>query len=396
MSHHTKHCSKKSPSTHHRFPIMRFIREHILHHQIPLNLNWMWNFGSMATFVFIIMMMTGIFLAMFYTAHVDYAFDSIQNIMRHIRWGWMMRFIHINGATLFFVALYAHIARGLYYASYKSPCEATWIFGMIIFVMVMISAFTGNVLPWGQINYWSATVIINLCSVIPFAGDFLQKWICGGSFVQNATLHRFFIVHFLMPFAMLILIIFHLIALRLHGSSHPQGRHPVRKIPFHPYYTVKDILGICILMLIWGFLTFFASDFFTECSENYTRANLHITPSHIIPAWYFRPFYAILCTVPSKIFGVILMIGSILILFIVPWLDRSHVYAPRQRFLYRWMCRGLGICFLTLIWTGSHAPDGTLLFISRCATAYYFIYFLAGMPIVSYVERKKMRTESKV
>jgi len=371
----------------HRLPIFSWI-EHVAHeYPTPKNLNYLWNFGSLAGITLVIMIISGIWLAMQYTPHVNYAFESVERIMRDVNGGWFLRYLHMNGASMFFIAVYIHIARGLYYGSYKNPRELLWILGVFILILMMATAFMGYVLPWGQMSFWGATVITNLFSAIPLIGNYIVELLWGGFSVDNPTLNRFFALHFLLPFILVAVIMLHVMALHHHGSNNPTGIEPDKSetIPFHPYYTSKDALGVGVFLLIWMFFVFFKPNFFGE-ADNYIPANPLVTPEHIVPEWYFLPLYAILRSVPDKLGGVILMFSAILVLFIVPWLDSSKIRSANHRPLYRKCFWLFIISCIFLGWAGGQAPEGTALIISRIATVYYFIFFIILMPTLGKIE----------
>ena len=372
----------------HRLPILSFLKEHLADKPEPSNLNYMWNFGSLAGIMLVIMIITGLFLAMHYTPHVSHAFSSVEMIMRNVNYGWLLRYAHANGASMFFIIVYLHISRGLYYGSYKQPRELLWIMGVIIFLLMMATAFMGYVLPWGQMSFWGATVITNLFSSIPFVGESIVTWLWGGFSVDNPTLNRFFVLHYLFPFLIVGVVFLHLIALSTHGSNNPEGKDPPKKekIPFHPYYTVKDLFGLGVFFIIYSIFIFFAPNFFGE-PDNYIPANPLVTPAHIVPEWYFLPFYAILRSVPDKLGGVILMIGAILILIVLPWLDTLNVRSGRYRPIFRVLYfTWIASCFV-LGWCGMHSPEGIYLWAGRAATLYYFSFFLS-LPLIGKMEMK--------
>ena len=372
-----------------RLPVFTFIDKELGNYPTPRNLNYFWNFGSLAGVTLVIMILTGIFLAMHYTPQVDLAFDSVERIMREVNYGWLIRYIHMNGASMFFIAVYIHMFRSLFYGSYKAPRELLWIFGVLILLLMMATAFMGYVLPWGQMSYWGATVITNLFSAIPLVGDSIVTWLWGGFSVDNPTLNRFFALHYLLPFLMVAFVGLHLITLHTFGSNNPTGverTKPEESIPFHPYYTVKDLFGLGVFLSIWGGIVFFAPNFFGE-PDNYIPANPLVTPAHIVPEWYFLPFYAILRSVPDKLGGVTLMFGAILVLFVLPWLDSHPVRSGRYRPIFKIFYVVLFTACLTLGWVGSQQPEGWPLWIGRIATFYYFFHFLILLPILSRIEK---------
>lgn len=378
-----------------RLPIFTFL-EHLAEYRAPKNLSYLWNLGSIAGIALVIQIVTGILLAMHYTPHVDYAFDSVEKIMRNVNYGWLIRYTHAVGASMFFVAVYLHIFRGLYYGSYKTPRELLWHIGIIIFITMMATAFMGYVLPWGQMSYWGATVITNLFSAVPVVGKGIVEWLWGGFAVDNPTLNRFFALHYLLPFIIVGLVMLHLVALHMHGSNNPKGidvKSDKDTIPFHPYYTIKDFVGFGVYFLIFAFFIFYEPNYLGH-PDNYVKANPMVTPAHIVPEWYFLPFYAILRAVPSKLGGVILMFGAILILFFLPWLDRSKVrsndYRPWSKIAF-WL---FVIDCLILGYVGGQPPEEPYLSISRVAATYYFFHFLVLVPFIAKYEKPLPLPES--
>lgn len=379
-----------------RLPVFTFINHELRDYATPKNLNYLWNFGSLAGIILVVMIISGLFLAMSYTPDALLAFDSVERIMRDVNYGWLIRYIHMNGASMFFIVVYIHMFRGLYYGSYKAPRELLWILGVVILLLMMATAFMGYVLPWGQMSFWGATVITNLFSAFPWVGESIVTWLWGGFAVANPTLNRFFALHFLLPFVIIAVVMLHLIALHQHGSNNPLGidkKSPKDTIPFHPYYTFKDLFGLGVLILVWSFFVFFSPNFFGE-PDNYIPANPLVTPVHIVPEWYFLPFYAILRAIPDKLGGVLLMFGAIFVLFLLPWLDRSPVRSARFRPLYKWCFWVLLAVCLTLGWVGGKPPEGSYMVIARGATAYYFFHFLILLPLLGYIERPLPLPES--
>jgi ubiquinol-cytochrome c reductase cytochrome b subunit len=371
-----------------RLPAIGYVLEHIKVYKTPRNLNYLWNFGSLAGIGLVIQILTGIFLAMHYTPHVDYAFDSVENIMRNVNYGWLIRYLHAVGASMFFAATYMHMTRSLYYGSYKYPRELLWQVGLVIFLVMMATAFMGYVLPWGQMSYWGATVITNLFSAIPLVGESIVTWLWGGFSVANATLNRFYALHYLFPFIIVALVFIHLLALHTHGSNNPTGVKLPEKdmIPFHPYYTIKDIFGFGIYLLLFCYFVFYQPNYLGH-PDNYIPADPLVTPPHIVPEWYFLPFYAILRAIPSKLGGVIAMFSAIIILFFLPWLDRSKVRSCNNRKLYRvFLITFIANCLL-LGYLGGQAVEEPFITISRISAAYYFLHLLVILPLVSYRER---------
>ncbi len=374
-----------------RLPVISFVRKELRDYPTPKNLNYAWNMGSLSGVALVIMILTGVFLAMHYTPHVDHAFESVEHIMRDVNYGWLIRYIHMNGASMFFIVVYIHIFRGLYYGSYKAPRELLWILGVVIFLLMMATAFMGYVLPWGQMSFWGATVITNLFSVIPLIGDSIVTWLWGGFSVSNPTLNRFFALHYLLPFLIVGMVMLHLVALHQHKSNNPLGIDLEAKgdfLPFHPYYTYKDLFGLGIFLLCWLGLVFFAPNFFNE-PDNYIPANPLVTPPHIVPEWYFLPFYAILRSVPDKLGGVLLMFGAIAILFFLPWIDKSPVRSARFRPAFRMAFWVFLINCLLLGWMGAKPAEGLYVLIARVATIYYFFHFLVLIPLIVKFEKPK-------
>ncbi len=372
-----------------RLPIFSVLREALVDHPTPRNLNYWWNFGSLAGITLVIMIVSGLLLSMHYVAHVDLAFDSVEHIMRDVNYGWLLRYIHSVGASMFFLIVYIHISRGLYYGSYKSPREVLWWLGIIIFFLMIITAFLGYTLPWGQMSFWGATVITNLFSAIPLIGDNIVTWLWGGFSIDNPTLNRFYSLHFLIPFIIVGVVFLHIVALHKFGSNNPTGIDLTlkqEKIPFHPYYTAKDFFGYGVFFIIFGIFVFFLPNLLGH-PENYIPADPFVTPEHIIPEWYFLPFYAILRAIPFKLLGVLAMLGSILILFVLPWLDTCKVRSCRFRPIYKQFYWIFIFNFIVLGWVGSKVPEGHYLIISRICTAYYFTHFLIILPILGMFEK---------
>ena len=372
-----------------RLPVFTFINHNLRDYPTPKNLNYFWNFGSLAGITLVIMIVTGILLAMQYTANTDIAFDSVERIMRDVNNGWLLRYIHMNGASMFFIIVYIHIFRGLYYGSYKYPREILWMLGVVILLLMMATAFMGYVLPWGQMSFWGATVITNLFSAFPVIGDYIVTFLWGGFSVDNPTLSRFFVLHYLLPFGIVGVVALHLVALHQFGSNNPTGldvKSEGDTIPFHPYYTVKDYLGLGVYLIIFAGLVFFAPNFLGH-PDNYIPANPLQTPAHIVPEWYFLPFYAILRAVPDKLMGVLLMFAAVMVLFFLPWLDKHKVRSANFRPYYRQFYWLFLLDCLILGWVGAMPAEGIYVLISRVATAYYFGFFLIIMPFLSRFEK---------
>lgn len=371
-----------------RLPIFSFLR-HLGEYRTPKNLNYMWNFGSIAGIALVIQMVTGIVLAMHYSPNDATAFSSVEYIMRNVNYGWLLRYVHAVGASMFFVAVYVHIARGMYYGSYKSPRELVWFFGLFIFILMMATAFMGYVLPWGQMSFWGATVITNLFSAIPLVGESIVRWLWGGFSVGDATLNRFFALHYLLPFVIVGVVIIHIMALHVHGSNNPKGIEVKSKndtVPFHPYYTVKDFVGFGVYFMVFAYFVFYQPNYLGH-PDNYIESNPMVTPEHIVPEWYFLPFYAILRAIPSKLGGVVMMFSGILILFALPWLDHSKVKSASYRPLFRIMFWVFMFDVIALGYLGGQPPEGVYIFLGRLATAYYFTHFMVVLPFVSRYEK---------
>jgi ubiquinol-cytochrome c reductase cytochrome b/c1 subunit len=374
-----------------RLPFVGLLQHELYEYPTPRNLSYWWNYGSLAGIMLVVMIVTGVFLAMQYTPNADYAFDSVERIMRDVDWGWMMRYAHMNGASMFFAIVYIHLFRGLYYGSYKQPRELLWILGVIILILMIMTAFMGYVLPWGQMSYWAATVITNLFSAIPLIGQNIVTFLWGGFTVGNPTLNRFYALHYLLPFVILAIVLLHLIALHRFGSNNPLGidlKGPQDTLPFHPYFTIKDLFGLTVFLLVYAFFIFYAPNILGN-SDNYIPANPMQTPNHIVPEWYLLPYYAILRSVPNKLLGVIMAFGSIFLLFIVPWLDTSPVRSARFRPVYKWVFWLLVIDVIALAWVGANPPEGLVVTVGQIATFYYFVHFLVLFPLIGKLERPR-------
>ena len=397
---------------HRRLPIVELLYNTLMI-PTPKNLNWMWIWGIVLAFALVLQIVTGVILAMHYVPNVDLAFASIEQIMRNVNSGWAIRYIHMNGASLFFVAVYAHIFRGLYYGSYKAPREVTWIIGMLIYLVMMATAFMGYVLPWGQMSFWGATVITGLFGAIPFVGDAIQTWLLGGPSVNNATLNRFLSLHFLLPFVIAGLVIVHIWAFHTTGNSNPTGvevRRTSRKeadadtLPFWPYFVIKDLFALAVVLVGFFAVVGFMPNFLGH-PDNYIEANPLITPAEIVPEWYFLPFYAILRAfdgdvwvviwaswltggiIDAKFFGVLAMFGSIVVLALVPWLDTSSIRSGRYRSSFKWWFWLLGFDFMVLMWSGARPIEGIYPYIALIATTYWFAYFLVILPLLGIFEK---------
>ena len=366
------------------------LANHLTDYPTPKNLNYWWTFGGILTFCLITQIVTGLTLAMHYIAHADMAFDSVEHIMRDVNYGWLIRYIHSNGASMFFLAVYIHIFRSLFYGSYKAPREIIWILGIIIYLLMMAAAFMGYVLPWGQMSFWGATVITNLFSAIPLVGEGIVTWLWGGYSVDNPTLTRFFTLHYLIPFLILGLVVLHIWALHVPGNNNPVGidiKKPSKDtVPFHPYIVIKDTFALLMFMIIFAFFVFYSPNVLGH-ADNYIEANPMVTPAHIVPEWYLLPFYAILRSVPDKLLGVIAMLSAILILAALPWLDTSKIRSAVFRPLYRQFYWILVLDVLVLGYVGAMPAEGLYLLIARVATAYYFAHFLIILPLLGFKEK---------
>jgi ubiquinol-cytochrome c reductase cytochrome b subunit len=373
----------------HRLPIFSYIEKEYHAFPTPKNFNYFWNFGAIATLMLVLMIATGVVLAMNYMPNADLAFASVERIMRDVPSGWLIRYMHMTGASFFFAAVYIHICRGLYYGSYKAPRELLWILGVVILLLMMATAFLGYVLPWGQMSFWGATVITNLFSAIPVVGDSIVTWLWGGFAVDNPTLNRFFALHYLLPFIIVAVVALHVVALHVHGSNNPLGidpKGPQDTVPFHPYYTMKDGFGLTVFLIFYAAFVFFAPNSLGE-PVNYVQANPLVTPNEIVPEWYLLPFYAILRSIPDKLGGVIAMFGAIAILFVLPWLDTSRVRSCTFRPVYKWFVFLLVADVFMLGFCGANPPEGWFVVASRLGTIYYFFHFLVLLPILGKIER---------
>jgi len=375
-----------------RLPIGGLVHSSFIAYPTPRNLNYFWTFGAILSFMLVAQIITGIVLAMHYTPHVDYAFSSVEHIMRDVNWGWFMRYSHANGASMFFIAVYIHMFRGLYYGSYKAPREVLWILGVVIFLVMMATAFMGYVLPWGQMSFWGATVITNLFSAIPLVGDAITTWLWGGYSVDNPTLNRFFALHYLMPFMLIGVVILHVWALHVSGQNNPTGvevKNVQRDtLPFTPFATVKDSFALVIFLIFFSWWIFYVPNYLGH-ADNYIEANPLVTPAHIVPEWYFLPFYAILRAIPSKLGGVIAMFGSIAILAFLPWLDTSKVRSANYRPVYRVFFIVFVLTCIGLGYLGAMPAEGGYVLASRLLTLYYFGFFLVILPLLGLYETTK-------
>ena len=381
-----------------KLPLPRFVYNAIgAGYPVPRNLNYWWNFGFLAMVCLVLQIVTGIILAMHYAPNALVAFDSTEHIMRDVNWGWMLRYAHANGASAFFVVIYIHIFRGFFYGSYKAPREMVWLLGVVIFLLMMATAFMGYVLPWGQMSFWGAKVITGLFSAIPIVGEPLQQWLLGGFAPDNAALNRFFSLHYPLPFVIVGVVVLHIWALHIPGSSNPTGvevKSESDTVPFHPYFIAKDGWAVGAFLFIYCAVLFFAPNYLGH-PDNYIPANPMSTPAHIVPEWYFWPFYAILRAftfdfffIPAKLMGVLAMFGAILVWFFLPWLDRSPVRSGHYRPTFRkffWF--GLIPAMAVLFYCGGAPAEEPYVMLSQIASFYYFAHFLIILPIVSSIEK---------
>ena len=367
-------------------PVINILNDHLIDYPTPINLNYMWNFGSMAGIFLVVQILTGIFLAMHYTPHVDLAFLSVEHIMRDVNNGWLIRYLHANGASMFFLVVYIHVGRGLYYGSYQKPRGIVWGVGVVILILMMATAFMGYVLPWGQMSFWAATVITNLFSAFPIVGEPIVAWLWGGFSVDNATLNRFFSFHYLLPFLIVGAVIVHIAVLHQNGSNNPLGVSAgVDKIPFYPYFIFKDLFSWVIFFILYLGFVFFAPNYLGH-TDNYIEANPMVTPAHIVPEWYFLPFYAILRSIPHKLGGVIAMFAALLVLLVLPIISTSEVRSSSFRPIHRGLFWLLVFDYLVLGWIGGCAPESPYLEIGQIATFFYFFYFLVILPVLGVLE----------
>jgi len=375
-----------------RFPLTAFLKHELSEYPTPRNLSYWWNFGSLAGLVLVIQILSGIFLAMHYKADSTLAFDSIEHIMRDVNYGWLIRYIHSTGASAFFAVIFIHMARTLYYGSYRAPRELMWWTGQVLLLMLMATAFMGYLLPWGQMSYWGAQVITNLFRATPFIGDQVVIWLRGDFAVGDATLTRFFALHYLFPFLITGMVMVHLVALHMVKSSNPSGIDLAAKnnIPFHPYFTVKDLFGVGVFLLIFCAFVFYSPNTFIE-AENNLPADPMKTPAHIVPEWYFLPFYAILRAVPDLLGGVVAMAMSVMIFAAMPYLDRSKIPGgARHRPFFRVLFYVFAIDVLVLTYVGMKPPEGVLIPVGQVATFIYFGLFVL-LPFISKKEEQWLR-----
>ncbi|MEP2579593.1 MAG: cytochrome b/b6 [Roseibium sp.] len=374
-----------------RLPIMGLAHSSFVAYPTPRNLNYWWTFGAILSFVLAEQIITGIVLAMHYVPAGSLAFSSVESIMRDVNFGWLLRYIHANGASLFFFAVYIHMFRGMYYGSYKEPREVLWILGVLILLLMIAAAFMGYVLPWGQMSFWAATVITNLFSAIPLVGPSITEWLWGGFAVDSATLNRFYALHYLLPFMIAGVVVLHIWALHVSGQNNPLGIDVKSKkdtLPFTPFATIKDMFATVVFLILFAWLVLYLPNYMGH-PDNYIPADPLKTPAHIVPEWYFLPFYAILRAIPDKLLGVIALFAAIAVLFLLPWFDTSRVRSAKFRPIFRqffWIfvlvCIGLG-------YLGSQPAEGGYVIASRILTAYYFLHFLVILPVIGLIERPK-------
>jgi ubiquinol-cytochrome c reductase cytochrome b subunit len=378
-----------------RLPLPRLVYDSFVAYPVPRNLNYAYTFGGILALFLVVQILSGVVLAMHYAANSAIAFDSVEKIMRDVNWGWMLRYMHANGASFFFIAVYVHIFRGLYYGSYKGPREVLWILGVIIFLLMMATAFMGYVLPWGQMSFWGATVITGFFTAFPLIGDPIQQLLLGGFAVDNATLNRFFSLHYLLPFMIAGVVILHVWALHVTGQTNPTGvevKSSKDTVPFSPHATVKDGFAMVVFLVIFAYMLFYMPNYLGH-PDNYIEANPLKTPSHIVPEWYFLPFYAMLRAITfnigpidSKLGGVLVMFGSIIVLFFLPWLDTSRIRSTAFRPVYRIFFWVFVANAIMLGWLGSKPAESPYTWLSLIGTIYYFGHFLIVLPVLGLVE----------
>lgn len=374
--------------------LVSFVASHLVYYPTPISLTYAWSFGSLAGVTLVVQMVSGIFLSMHYTANIDLAFSSIEYIMRDVKNGWLLRYIHANGASMFFIVVYAHICRGLYYGSYMEPRELLWCSGVVLILLMMATAFTGYVLPWGQMSLWGATVITSMVTAIPVAGKPIVQWLWGGYTVANPTLNRFYSIHFVLPFLIAGVTLIHLALLHKVGSNSPIGSDTgVDNIPFYPYYVSKDIFAFTVYLLIFGIFVFYFPNVLNH-PDNYIPADPLHTPAHVVPEWYFLPYYAILRSIPHKAGGIVAMLGSLLVLFLIPFINTSDVRNTTYRPLFK-ICFWIFIAdFAVLMWVGQKPVKDVFILTGQIATIYYFAFFLVLIPIIGTIESKLVHHKS--
>ena len=370
-----------------KYPIFSLVNDHLISYPTPINIHYAWNFGFLSSICLIVQILTGIFLAMHYTPHIDLAFASVEHIMRDVNYGWLLRYLHANGASMFFVIVYIHVFRGIYFGSYVKPKQWVWLVGVLILLLMIITAFIGYVLPWGQMSLWGATVITNLVSAIPIIGNSIVAWLWGGFSVDNATLNRFFSLHYLLPFVIVAMSLLHITLLHQDGSNNPLGiETKVDKINMFPYFIIKDFLGLVFFFIVFCIFVYFFPNVLGH-SDNYIEANPMVTPAHIVPEWYFLPFYAILRSIPHKLGGVIAMLASILILAALPWIHSTEIRSSRFRPIYKFFFGILLSCCLLLGWIGGMPVEDPYIIIGQILSIFYFLFFIFFIPVLGQFEK---------
>lgn len=374
-----------------RLPLPRMLEKEYLKFRVPRNLNYFWSFGGILMLSLLLLIISGLALGMHYKPSEAEAFASVERIMRNVNFGWLIRYIHMNAASFFFIAVYIHIFRALYFGSYKFPRELLWIIGLVIYFMMVATAFLGYTLPWGQMSYWGATVITNLFTAIPLVGDAIYAWLLGGYAVGDSTLNRFYVLHWLLAFGIVGVVLLHITALHITGSNNPAGIEPTTEsetVTFNPFMTSKDLFGAAVFFTLFAFVLLFAPNYLGH-PDNNIPANPLVTPAHIVPEWYFLPFYAILRAIPDKLLGAVAMVSSIGLLAALPWLDRSPVRSCVFRPVWKWLTLGLVVDFFVLMWAGAMPAEGVYLWIARAGTLYWFAYLLILAPLVGIYEVPK-------
>jgi ubiquinol-cytochrome c reductase cytochrome b/c1 subunit len=374
-----------------RLPIVGLVHSSFVAFPNPRNLNYFWTFGGILAFMLVSQIVTGVILAMHYTPEASLAFKSVEGIMRNVNYGWLLRYWHANGASMFFLAVYIHIFRGMYYGSYKAPREVLWLLGIVIYLLMMATGFMGYVLPWGQMSFWGATVITSLFGAIPVIGNWLTHLLWGGFSVDNATLNRFYSLHYLLPFMIAGVVVLHIWALHVPGSNNPAGiekKSAKDTLPFHPYFTVKDGFALVCFLLVYAWIVFYIPNYLNH-SDNYIEANPLVTPQHIVPEWYYLPFYAILRSIPSKLMGVVAMFMAIVLLAFLPWLDTSRVKSANYRPMYKIAFWLFALDAVLLGYIGSQPPEGLYVLFGRIFTAYYFFQLVILLPLLGFIETPK-------
>ena len=372
-----------------RLPIFRMFKYEYLDFQVPRSLNYFWSFGGILMICLILLIITGLTLGMHYKPDAEKAFDSVEYIMRDVNYGWLLRYMHMNLASFFFIAVYIHIFRAMYFGSYKEPRQVMWLIGITIFFLMVATAFLGYTLPWGQMSLWGATVITSLFTAVPFFGESIVQWLWGGYAVDDPTINRFYVLHWLLAFVILGIVILHVIALHIVGSNNPSGIEPKDTrdtVRFHPYTTAKDIVGMIVFATIFAAMLFFLPNALGH-PDNYIKADALVTPAHIVPEWYFLPFYAILRAIPDKLGGVIAMVSAIAVLGLLPWLDRSKIRSCIFRPMHRqWFI--IFVCdFFLLMWVGAMPAEGIYITLGQIGTGYWFAYFFIIVPLNSVLEK---------